>query len=92
MGKRDRAYDVAWVVIVREELADGRSPEQIAATIQNQAEWYIELAWRMSHEKDDKYERIRQHFADPREQAASDCANSSKPRAWPSCAGGEGAR
>lgn len=66
-SKREKGYDTAWVTIVREELADGRTPEQIAATIRDQAEWYIELAWRMAPEKDDKYERIRQHFADPRE-------------------------
>lgn len=66
-SKREKGYDTAWVTIVREELSDGRTPEQIAATIRDQAEWYIELAWRMADEKDDKYGRIRQHFADPRE-------------------------
>ena len=52
--------------VVRSQLADGRTPDEIAASVRDVAEWYIELAWRMEHERDIKYGLIRRHFADPR--------------------------
>ena len=57
--------------VVRSQLADGRTPDQIAASVRDVAEWYIELAWRMGHEDDRKYGLIRSYFPDPRRDHAT---------------------